>query len=1272
MKEKLLKANEYYIEYKTLGSLSKYEITQFQRNRNNFFPITDDLYYHFKKNQIEKIKNDIYKNNQIIHKEKIKKVVLDVFQKEQQFHEFRQSCLDRLSFLSENERKEFDKVISFLDKKEFYLLYPLIQTKNEKNQMIYQPIYLFKYSSPEKNNVNLVEIAFNSSLIEEILADRYHIDRTDVSVMFEIELEQFKQQLAHINMMLPIEKLVEELNAQIHLFLHLDTNFLDVFIKQNPRYLKIPECMLTFEEMSEKDPSKKMRDDLVTLYKIIKNSDYEEPKLLNSFLTDEPKNVKDLNNQRYLKPYMGSFPSDYKTDETQIRIVNAVSENDLISVIGPPGTGKSTLLRETIANKIVNTAIELDAIFDTPWEEKSVSRPKKEISYYKIPYIFAENIHSIVIASKNNEAISNVSDKFNRSHPYFEEVSRQYMETDSITKIQKNTGILGMICAKLGNNSNVEDFKTFLKELWIPMLLEKEYDKDEIIRKEFQNKVKRLNSYHQFIEEYYPLYSKFQDQIDFENIANENKNIKEKLEETHKELEKWLHEKNEKETIWKELQQEEESHLQMKKQIQDQKRELQRKELQLKQIKYENVLQKMWYQTLGKKKYEIKLQNKALELEILNLELEKLEEETQTNQNSYLKLQKNIACLNSELEDVNHRIDCINKIKESIIEKQNMIEMTEEATLEKKLFIKSHMSYYDFIQNHIISSLRMELFSISLKLQEQYILKHRKEILHNLNCFWDTEKQLFCTCFYQSDSIHLEKERTAIKDIWETIFLCFPVITTTLDSFTKKVFPLIPNYIDLLLIDESGQATSEYCMTPLYRSKKAIIVGDIYQIEPIYEDMSNKEYFLDKSKFEKHIAIHNRSIQHMANENTDIKENNQLIELKNHHRCEENIIRFSNQYVYQNHLVCHVENKPNKPFHANMLLFDIRSMKQPQANVNQDEIEAIIKIINSLKKQTKDEKIYQKIAIISPFRNQVEALKRRIHRDVSEDIKIGTTHTFQGKEMEYVIFSTVLDEYCKKSAIRFIGEKPNLLNVAVSRAINQFILVGNASMLKQSNNFSKKLYTTIQTVGKVYTIFDNENNWMEEENAKDILNILVANPDIKAQDPFGYYLNTFNSTIIESPKQHHEILLKALELSNKSVSICSPWISKNVVDDQFMEMIRKRIEEDINIQIKFGYQDLKQTDTSPEMIAKKEAFYHNEKDLKVIIEKLKKILKQNLIINQKTHAKILLIDDKYLIIGSHNWLSNAGKMVNPRSEISAISTSREQIEYIKKFITKNM
>ncbi|WP_292789336.1 C-terminal helicase domain-containing protein [Nostoc sp. NMS7] len=83
------------------------------------------------------------------------------------------------------------------------------------------------------------------------------------------------------------------------------------------------------------------------------------------------------------------------------------------------------------------------------------------------------------------------------------------------------------------------------------------------------------------------------------------------------------------------------------------------------------------------------------------------------------------------------------------------------------------------------------------------------------------------------------------------------------------------------------------------------------------------------------------------------------------------------------------------------------------------------------------------MGVISPYRRQVDALTQRLKSRWSDfsPKSIGTVHTFQGGQKSVIIFST---RQCQPTdSLWFINRRPNLLNVAVSRGRELFILVGN-------------------------------------------------------------------------------------------------------------------------------------------------------------------------------------------------------------------------------------
>ena len=61
------------------------------------------------------------------------------------------------------------------------------------------------------------------------------------------------------------------------------------------------------------------------------------------------------------------------------------------------------------------------------------------------------------------------------------------------------------------------------------------------------------------------------------------------------------------------------------------------------------------------------------------------------------------------------------------------------------------------------------------------------------------------------------------------------------------------------------------------------------------------------------------------------------------------------------------------------------------------------------------------------------------------DNHVGTVHTFQGKQADSVIFCLGLDERTANAA-NWAAQKPNLLNVALTRAKYRFIAIGDQNI----------------------------------------------------------------------------------------------------------------------------------------------------------------------------------------------------------------------------------
>ena len=114
---------------------------------------------------------------------------------------------------------------------------------------------------------------------------------------------------------------------------------------------------------------------------------------------------------------MGKYPSKFSpTLMQQIAINIAISENDrkekIFSVNGPPGTGKTTLLKEIIASNVVQLAEVLikygiSGSNFVPRKVESTSNARYTEKYYEIPEEISK--YGILVVSNNNGAVENVT-----------------------------------------------------------------------------------------------------------------------------------------------------------------------------------------------------------------------------------------------------------------------------------------------------------------------------------------------------------------------------------------------------------------------------------------------------------------------------------------------------------------------------------------------------------------------------------------------------------------------------------------------------------------------------------------------------------------------------------------------------------------------------------------------------------------------------------------------------------------------------------------------
>ena len=297
----------------------------------------------------------------------------------------------------------------------------------------------------------------------------------------------------------------------------------------------------------------------------------------------------------------------------------------------------------------------------------------------------------------------------------------------------------------------------------------------------------------------------------------------------------------------------------------------------------------------------------------------------------------------------------------------------------------------------------------------------------------------------------------------------YPVIMSTTFSIRQSLSDKF--LYDYVIIDEASQVDLATGALALSCAKRAVIVGDTKQLPNVVtkEIKIETDTIFNSYKLKKQYCYSNYSLLSSI---LELLPTVPKTLLKEHYRCHPKIIEFCNKKFYDNQLIVHTEYTTKR---QPLIVY-----KTPQGNharelMNQRQIDIIKEeIMPNEKLENLD------LGIVTPYRNQTNALQTTFH---GTSIKADTVDKFQGRENDVIILSTV------DNVISDFTDNPNRLNVAVSRAIEQLILVVNGNESENDNNISDLIkfieYNNFSIVqSELNSIFDLLYKGYEEERAK--------------------------------------------------------------------------------------------------------------------------------------------------------------------------------------------
>ncbi len=306
--------------------------------------------------------------------------------------------------------------------------------------------------------------------------------------------------------------------------------------------------------------------------------------------------------------------------------------------------------------------------------------------------------------------------------------------------------------------------------------------------------------------------------------------------------------------------------------------------------------------------------------------------------------------------------------------------------------------------------------------------------------FGPSEREQRKALFAEAKNIREEIERTE-KYITDDVLSKANVITATLvgaNHYTIKHLRF-----ETVVIDEAAQALEPACWIPILKAKKVVMAGDHYQLPPtIKSDEASKE--LSVTLMEKAVFLHPEAV-------TLLEEQHRM-----HHR----IMQFSSKEFYSGRLTAHpsVANETlfedDKPF----LFIDTAGCgfdeKQEGTGIsNPEEANFLVRYLSNCVsglEKSYSATTFPSIAVIAPYRHQVELLKEEVaaHPKLKQyaSLSVNTIDSFQGQERDAVFIS--LTRSNAESAIGFLSEVRRM-NVAITRAKKKLVLIGDSATLSQ-------------------------------------------------------------------------------------------------------------------------------------------------------------------------------------------------------------------------------
>lgn len=748
----------------------------------------------------------------------------------------------------------------------------------------------------------------------------------------------------------------------------------------------------------------------------------------------------------------GCWPSPYCASLMQQFAINRVMDDlsgkkqeGLFSVNGPPGTGKTTLLRDIIAAILVQRAHHMIQ-FDEPAKAFTKLEETKKSEGY-VPFIYEPHASicdgGIVVASSNNGAVENISKEL----PLKKEVKGYadrlgYFRTVSEGCVDPEHW--GLIAAVMGSKKNQ---RKLIDAIW---------NKSPKARK--QTLYQSLRDTQQA-----PTQAQWQETVtSFRNKLQAVRREKQRLMEGMKEAAQW--------TDLPRMVEEADRHVldelqELEKLIQGKQtflsetqagNERQRMALEEARREQEQVLQSRphwlsyWISREKRVSYQARLEAVASKIERLTQQVREHDELLQVHEQRLSVQRTKLKQVQGERERYAPLMEVCAELKGAYTDASFCHKINTREAQENSPWYSEELK-----------KLESELFVEAMKVNECFLLMANQTSDRNISGRIETTLDRFFKFLKSGEDLNEQQ----IRAMWNTFWLVIPVVSSTFASIQRMFGNLGPGSIPWLFIDEAGQAVPQAAAGALWRCKRAVVVGDPFQIEPvvttpdaIIKELGN-HFDLKWEQMDSTLSVQ-RMADRVNRYGWTMNDDWVGSPLRVHRRCTDPMFSIANEIAYAGMMYNSTPSASTKLLMETAFV-DIRGNVEAGCRHYVTAQGEVIRkmILDEIDRQ----QALPDLFVISPFSEIPSKLRSELEKPLKAavanlpqqmndkkvndwlDTHIGTVHTFQGKQTEGVILCLGLDS-TKEGAAQWAASKPNLLNVALTRAKLRFVAVGDGQI----------------------------------------------------------------------------------------------------------------------------------------------------------------------------------------------------------------------------------